>query len=261
MASDDRQDQAEEAMSRLGLAAHGVYYLLLAGLVATLALRPAGGSSEASPQGALATLAEQPFGRVLLIATTIGFAAYAGHAVREALSEDEVLDRLRCAWRGLLWSALALLAARTVITASAGSGSTGRSVTARVLELPGGRFLVAAVGLVVVGVAIRFGYRAATGGLDTELQQLGLDERRVVRQVGRAGLAGRASAYGIAGGFVVIAALRSDPSSGDGLDAALQEVLRLPAGTAVAVAVAVGLAAFGGFRLLESRYRDVDDEP
>lgn len=250
MDDDDRGD----GLSRLGFAAHGVYYVLLAVLAGLVAAGDDG--TDASASGALESVARQPFGRWLLVPIAVGFLAYGVHRVREAYHGDGWW-RLVEGVRASVWLGLTGLALRTVAGGgrSGSSGDTEQSVTRAVLELPGGRVLVGAVGLVILGVGAYQGWTALTERLDDELEQLDLEERRAVHVLGSVGYAGRAFAYGSVGVFVTLAAIRHDSSSSRGLDGALQELLRGPAGEPMVWAVTVGFLAFGLFRLVESRYR------
>lgn len=249
-------DGAEETGARAGLVGHGLYYGVLALIVGRLAFG-GGKEGEAGPQGALATLAEQPFGRVLLVLATVGFAAYAFRGWRiVADGSEDTSDRVEKALSATWWSAVAVFAASWWLTGGSGGGggqdSTG--MTARVLELPGGQLLVGAVGIGFLVAAARQVQRALEGALDDELHELGLDERRSARLLGRAGYAGRALVFGLIGVFVTHAAVTHDPEAGKGLDGALAEVQQSSFGTPVLLAVALGLAAFAVFRLVEARY-------
>lgn len=258
MADHEDRDEQERRVSRLGFAFHGIFYLLLALLAGRLMLG-SGGSSDPSASGALSAVADQPFGRILLVPLGIGFAAYAGARWMAVVREDEWTDRLTNLGRAIIWSGLALLTARTLLQGSSGSGSGGQTeqnATAAVLGMPGGVVLVSLVGLVVLGVGLYQAWHAVGGDdLAEELDQLGLDEQRTVRWLGRAGYVGRGLAYGIVGGFVVQAAITHDPSKSGGLDKALQEVQQSAVGVPVLLTVTLGFLAFGIFRLAESRYR------
>src|SRR4051812_18352549 len=75
-----------ERLARIGLVAKGVLYAV----VAILAVKVALGGREESPDrhGALRTIAEQPFGKWLLILLAIGLAGYALWRLTQA-----ILDR------------------------------------------------------------------------------------------------------------------------------------------------------------------------
>ena len=77
---------------------------------------------------------------------------------------------------------------------------------------------------------------------------------RLVTQGGRFGLAARGVVIGIAGGFLIVAALRSDPEEATGLGGALQTLLREPFGLWLLGVVAFGLVTYGLLMLAIARY-------
>lgn len=253
-------DDERQVAGRLGLLGHGTYYLLLTLLCGRL-LVPGGGSEDAGAQGAIATVAQQPFGQVLLAALTLAFLAYAGvRWARVVLDGDDLRDRLKNALRASVWTVLTLLAGRSLVSGLSGGGSgssggsTGTSVTARIFEVPGGTWIVVAVGLFLAGVAAYQLHKATDDALGDELHELGLDERRAARWLGRAGYLGRSLAYGAVALFVVQSALTRDPDAGRGLDGALQQAQQTSWGPWLLGAVTIGFGAFGLFRLVEARF-------
>jgi len=194
---------------------------------------------------------------VLLAGLTIAFAAYAIIRWVRVVQEDGWKDRGTNALRATVWTGLTLLAANTVITGatSSGGGGSGQSMTRAVLDAPGGQALVFALGLVLFGVALQQVRKGTDGGLTDELATLGLEERHAARWLGRVGYIGRALAYGAVTGFVMHAAWTHDASGAvGGLDHALGEFQQRPYGQALLLAVTLGFAAFGLFRLVEARY-------
>lgn len=260
MAEQEDREDGERRASRLGYAGHGVFYLLLALLTGRLLIGSTG-SSDPSASGALSAIARQPFGRVVLVPLGLGFGAYAASRFWAAITGDELWQRLANVARGLIWTGLFGLAVTTIIRGASGSGggSTESSATAKVLGMPGGVVIVAAIGLVVIGVGLYQGWKALAGDLSEELEQLDLDEQRAVRWLGGSGYVGRGIAYALVGAFVVQAAVTHDPSKSGGMDKALQEVQQSSFGFPVLLVVTLGFLAFGLFRLVESRYR-FDDE-
>src|SRR5436190_24012967 len=75
-APDVSRKDAFASLARPGLIARGVVYAV----IGVLAIKVAVGSAGKAPnqQGALKTVAQQPFGKVLLIALAVGLAGYAG---------------------------------------------------------------------------------------------------------------------------------------------------------------------------------------
>ena len=64
-----------EWLARAGIAARGVIYAIIGVLAIKLAV--GSGGETTNQQGALATIAKQPFGKALLILMAIGLAGYA----------------------------------------------------------------------------------------------------------------------------------------------------------------------------------------
>ncbi len=251
-------DDAQEGMSRLALLGHGVYYLLLALLVSQL-LTGGGNGQEAGPQGAIATVASQPFGQFLLAGLTVAFIAYALRRWSQLFRKDDTMDRVKALLSGTVWTFLSYLAGSTLldglgVTGGGSGGQTGQSATRSLLGMPGGQLLVGLIGVGIVAAAVYFARKASDDALGAELSELGLEGRRMASVLGRVGYAGRSLAYGLVGVFVVRAAVNHDPDAGRGLDGALAQVQQADWGTWVLLAVTIGFAAFGAFRLLEARY-------
>jgi hypothetical protein len=250
-----------EAAGRAGLTVRGVLHIT----VGLLALRVAFGrlGEQADTQGAMRAIARQPMGRVLVAALALGFAGYAVWRFVEAFVDPEDKSgwkRLGYIGRGVLYVGFCVTAARLVVGGqSTGGGDGAKTTTARALELPGGRFLVAAVGLALLGAAGWNGWRAVTRGFEKELKHYEMSPRmcRFGTVVGTLGHGARMLAYLLVGGFLLRAAVRHDPSRGVGLDAALKELVAATGGPPLLGAIALGLLAFGGFQLLLARYRRV----
>lgn len=260
-------DDADEATGRLGLLGHGTYYLLLTLLSARLLVDGGGGpSGEAGASGAIEAVARQPYGQVLLAGLLLAFGLYALARWVRVVQSDELGAMALNVLRASLWTGLAALTGSALLSglqgrASASGGDARTSLTQAVFSMPGGRWLIAAVGLGIGAVAL-YQLRSATDGqLDAELQRLDLDRRGAARALGRAAYAGRGLAYAVIAVFIVHAGVTHDSqSAARGLDGALREAQQNPYGTWLLVAVTVGFATFGLFRLFEARYaEDAED--
>jgi hypothetical protein len=248
------------AAARWGLVAYGVIYLL----IGLLALRTAFGDPErqADSGGALRELAQQPFGRVLVWAVGIGLAGLALWRLSEALlgaarpDGHTPKERLRSAAR---CAVLAVLSASAIAFAagSADGGSSDRQsqdLTSRVFELPVGRWLAGALGLAVVGIGVWSVVRALRHEFRRELGPVPARLRRAVDALGVAGGVSRGLVFAVAGGFVVLAAVRYDPDEAKGLDDSLRALAATPAGPWLLAAVAVGLVLYGLFLFALARW-------
>jgi Domain of Unknown Function (DUF1206) len=145
-----RSSRAMEAIARAGLATRGLTYLIIALIAAQIAL---GGAAQSADQhGAIEDVASRPFGRLLLIAMALGFAAYAfwrwsvaavgGPGAGAESAAKEWAQRLGALAMGFVYAGLCF-STILVVTGRSTSSTTQQqqSATARLLGLPLGRAL------------------------------------------------------------------------------------------------------------------------
>lgn len=235
-----------EQGARLGYAASGLLHLLLAWVAIQLAwFGNSGGQADQS--GALATLAGNTLGSVLLWLTVVGFALLTLWQITEAIARGDTATRLKAAGRVVVYAFLALTALRVAQGSPASSGE--ESLTASLLQHPAGRVLVGAAGLAVVGVGT---YHVVKGWTKGFVQDLTEHPGRWVVRAGRAGYVAKGLALVLVGALLLAgAATRS--SQGQGLDAALRTMLELPLGKVLLTLTALGFAAYGVYSFIRAR--------
>lgn len=252
-----------ERLGRAGLVAKGVLYVTIAVLALQLAVGGGSAGDTVGQQGALRTLAEQPFGTLILVLLAIGLAGYALWRLSQAWldpgGEDgakAVAQRASYVVRGVFYAGLCVLTVRLLTSGGGGGGGGGgeQEVTARLLDLPFGRALVVLLGLIVVAVGLYQGYRGITKDFVEELQALPPARRASIIRLGVAGLCARAVVFTLIGVFLVRAALTFDPDAAVGLDGALAALTQTAAGPALLGVVAAGLLAYGAFCFAQARY-------
>jgi hypothetical protein len=240
-------------LARLGLITKGVLYALLA----LLALRVAAGAgADADSQGALRSIAGEPMGSVVLGLLAVGFAAYAGWQGYAAWNGDEWPARLSAIVRAIVWSGLAISAARFVFQAGS-PPKQEESFTARVLETGPGAWLVAAAGVATIVVGVAFLRHIKDHRYLDDLRAMPQRTCAVVKGVTVTGISAKALVYTLVGAFLIRAALRDNANTGVGLDGALSQVAKTPYGTYLLVAVATGFAAYAVWCWVRARYEDV----
>ena len=245
-----------ETAGRVGWAARGVLYLLVAVLVARV---PTTGSHrEADQHGAIATLATSPFGGWLLAAVTAGLAAFAVFRAWAAIRSDDKLTR-RASWAfsALVYANLALLSLG-ILLGRRESGNKQRTITAKVLTWPAGPVLVAAVGLVIIGSALWFVRKGIRERFRSDIE-VGAVPRRLwpaVRTVGVVGWIGRGVVWSLVGWFLVRAAVKHDPNEPIGLDQSLRALAGATWGVVLIWVAVAGLAAYGLLCLATSAWLD-----
>jgi hypothetical protein len=254
-----------EGLGRFGYAAKGVVYLIIGGLAVQAALGQGGQTTD--QQGAMARIAEAPFGRSLLVVLAVGLLGYAlWQLVRAALDTEHkgtdgkgLLVRAIFAGVAVIYAGLSLSAIRLAMGVSSGQGSTEKAQgwTAWLMSQPFGVWVVGLVGAAVVANGLYQFYRAFKSDLTEDLSLYDLDAtgRTWVARIGRVGYSARGVAFVMIGGFLVVAALRHNPQAAQGLDGALATLATQPFGPYVLGLVAAGLAAYGLFALVEARYR------
>ncbi|MYU35683.1 DUF1206 domain-containing protein [Streptomyces sp. SID8358] len=260
--------RAVDMGARAGFVARGVIYLLVGLLAARIAF--AGGSGkQADRGGAIAEIAEQPFGKVLLWALGIALVGMALWRLSEALFGQAGPDgrdaskRAVAAGRFVFYSFVAYsVLSYAVGVQGSGSGSSDRrtaDVTAKALGWTGGQWIVGIAGVVVVGAGLWIAFRAIARKYHKHLKTAEMTRRtrQAVDVVGVFGGAVRGGVFATAGGFAIAAAVQHEPGKAKGMDDTLRSFTQTPVGPWLLVLVAVGLAAFGLFSWANARYRKV----
>ena len=268
-AAADRAAQSDtlEYLARIGLIAYGVVHVLIGWLAIQLAWF--GGSGESADQaGAMATLAESPGGGPLLWVVGLGLFALALWQAAEVLrwrrslassgkQRRTALGRVaKSVAKTVLYVLLGVLALQAANGNQKSGSESQESTTEGVLGLPGGRFIVAAVALVVIGVG---GYLVHKGWTKKFLEGVDMSEassssRRTITRLGQVGYPAKGIALMIVGSLLGWAALTFDSEKATGLDGALHAVLEVPFGKWLLTLMALGFVAFGVFCFYRARY-------
>jgi Domain of Unknown Function (DUF1206) len=260
--------RAVQAMARGGLAARGVTYLIIALIAAQIAFGNA--AQTADQHGAIEEVASQPFGRLLLIALALGFAAYAlwrlsvaavGGPSGGAKSAAKTMgQRLGALATGVVYASLCVTSILVVAGRSASSSSQRQqSTTASLLGLPLGRALVVAIGvtLVIGGCALIWWALSRKFEKNLASEKMGPRMRSWSSGLGVAGNGAGGVVLVLVGIFLIQAAAANNAGASKGLDQTLRVLAVEPFGEALLLAVAVGLAAYGFYSFVEARFRRV----
>lgn len=243
-------------VARAGLIAKGLLYILLAVVVLKLAI-PGGGGERADSEGALRSLTGSTAGTALLVALAIGFGFYALWQLWCVVNGEDTKARLSAAGRALLWAGIAFNAGQIALGAGKG-GQDEESMTAVVLNAPFGTWIVAAVGVAVVIVALFMLRHVSDNEHLKDLRPMPQRTRRAVKAAGAAGIVAKTLVYALAGAFLIRAAVRHDPDNGVGLDGALSQVAQESYGVYVLTVAAAGMAAYALWCVLRARYEDME---
>ena len=248
-------------LTRLGFAARGLLYLVIAYLI----LRT--GRAE-DPSGALGVLADGA-GKWLLILMAAGFVAYGLWRLADAAFNIEgheqggkgVRERVGAAASGIVhlflaWQAVRLIQQSGDGGSGSGAGGGGTQEGAQTaLSLPGGQLMLLIAGLVLIGVGLFQFVKAYKFSFCEHLDRRVANEPWV-RWTGRGGYAARGAVFLISGFFLAKAGMQEEAGEAGGMAEALAW-LTSPWDTLVAI----GLALFGIFSLIEARYRIIHEVP
>jgi hypothetical protein len=251
-----------EWLSRLGFVARGLIYAIIGVLALKLALGHGGKLTD--QQGALHTVARQPFGKVLLTLVAIGLGGYAlWRFVRAGLGRgpegsDSGFDRVAALASGVVYLGMCIIALRMLAGSSKASANPDKT-TAGVLGWPAGTWIVGAAGLVLIGVGLYQGYRGLTKDFlaDSKTEEMGPHVERWIGRIGLVGHLARMVVFALAGVFLVKAAVDYNAHEAVGIDGALAKVLDQPYGPFLLGVVAAGLIAFAAYSFSDARFRRI----
>jgi hypothetical protein len=244
-----QQSRLYDVSITVGLIAYGVVYLL----VAWIALQLAWGKSseEASQQGALKELADEPLGGVLLWVVAIGlFALVIWRILELAYGHLDLEKKLSATGRAVVYLVLGISAIRVAVGSGGSSTGSQRSLSARLMENGAGRVLIVMVGLVIIAIGIREIYKAVTKKFTVDLTG-GVSDATIL--LGRIGYAAKGVAFFIVGALFGWAAIDYDPQKAGGLDTALHTIKEQPFGAFLLTLMAIGIACFGVYCFAWSR--------
>ena len=254
-----------ELLGRVGLVGYGLVHVLVGVIAVQVAL--SGGGGQADQQGALATLAAEPFGFAVIVVVVLGLLAFAlwqglaaATGFRGVGESERTRKRLAAGGKTVAVLAVAVIGIRLLVTGSSGSSAQGsQEAAAGLLALPAGQVLVGVVALVILVVAGATAWAGLQANFDEDLDYARLPAvlRTPVHWLGVAGHVLRAVAFGIVGILFGVAALRADPGQASGLDGALKTLVAQPFGPFLLLVVAVGFVAFGVFCAAEAWARRV----
>ena len=252
-------------LARIGLVAKGISFALVGVLALEVALGRGGKST--SREGALATIAQNGWGELLLYALAAGFAAYAVWRLAQAVFEREEKDtklwgkRAGYVGRAAIYCGLAYTAVK-IATGTVGPDSQterAHKTTAEILSWPAGTWLVGLAGLSILGVGLYNGYRGITRSFTDKWRGEGTTEEigRWAERIGVVGLLARCVVFGLIGAFAIKAAFEYEPKEAIGLDGALRKLSDQAYGQWLLGLTAAGLVAYAVFCFADARYRRV----
>lgn len=247
-------------LARLGYAAKGVVFILI-GWIALRAGMEAGSPEGAS--GALASLADESGGRIMLVLIAVGLLCHVLWRFVQASMDPEhpgdhdakrIGMRFFYALSGLIYLSLAYTAWQ--LSQARGSGSDdGQQVwIQRLLEQPFGTWLVMLAGIGVMLYGLHQLYKSWKGDINRRMTGSDAQVSRGVRILGRVGTAARGVVLLPIGWFIFSAGREYRAEEA----ASTEEVLRMLGNGWLLMAVAIGLIAYGLHQIAKAIYRRIE---
>ena len=252
---------AFEYAARAGFAVSGVLHVLVAYIILRIAFG-AGGNADQS--GALTTLAKQTGGALILWVVAVGLVALGLWRIAEAIVGSKPSERSgqsrddTPAWKraksiglAIVNFAIALSAARFAMGSGHQSSQQNAGLSAQMMQSGWGKAVLILVGLGLVAVG---GYHVYKGLSKKFLKDLRTSGGSGITAVGVAGYVAKGLVLAGAGVLVIVATLQADPSKATGFDAAVKTLGHAPFGRVLLVVAALGIASFGAYSFVRSRY-------
>lgn len=256
-------------MARFGLTAKGVVYCLV-GILAFMAAFELGGNSAqgSDKSGVFQFVLEQSYGRILLAIIALGLLCYTIWRFIQAFKDTEhkgdtpkgIGVRIRYAFSGLVYGALAYYAAQLVLGNGGNNGDSRQTLVRELLQQPFGQWLV---GLVAVGTAIAGLYQIYLGLSDKykkNVQSAGLkhEVEAMMIKAGKIGYVARGIVWLIIAYFFLRAAMNANPQEASGSGRAFRFLEESSLGSYMLGAVALGLIFYGVFMFMRARYQAIN---
>lgn len=254
--------------ARFGFYTKGFLFIVIGMLAVFVAIGQKGGEL-ADPSGALATIAEKPFGRILLIIFIVGALSHGGWNILRGVADIDnagdniqgIIKRCIAAGVGIFYIGLAWTAWTIVITeqVTQRNGEIQRTLAGILLALPLGAVLVLLIGLIIIGAGVHECYSGITGKYQENFRLFPLSngKRRFISTLGVISFTARALIMGLTGYFFITAAINYNANEAAGLDGALAALARTGYGKTLLFVTAAGLVCHGVLSLYEAKFRRI----
>ncbi len=258
-------------LARFGFITKGVIFIVIGVLAALVAVGQQNGKLIGA-QGALATIAQAPYGQILFWILAVGSAIYGIWSILRGVADidDDGVGTLGIAKRivavglGIFYlflgfSALYIFLVSRKMT-DAADNEVPRTITSIFLALPLGQifvsliglgFMTAAVVLIYQGLSLEFLERLKTYKIKSGL-------KKVLVVTGISSSFARAVLMGLIGYFFLDAAFFYDPDKVVGLDGAMTTLAMQTYGKVLLFVTAFGIICHGLLSLFEAKFRRLD---
>ena len=255
-------------IARFGFYAKGFLFIVIGILALMVALGQKGGEL-ADPAGALETVAEVPYGRILLIVFIVGAVAHGAWNILRGVADVDnagkkwqgIVRRVIAVGVGIFYLGLALTALDILVADREAdrNGAIQRMLATILLALPLGAVLMALIGLGVIGAGFSELYSGLTGKYQEnfKIRVLGDHQQRIITVLGVVSFTARALILVMMGCFFIAAAFYYNPNEAAGVDRAMAILAQQSYGKVLLFGTSGGLICHGVLSLYEAKFRRV----
>lgn len=262
----DAADAAEEVtnsrplelMARAGFAVSGILHFLVGSIAIRLAM---GGQGKADVSGAVAELAGQPAGPILLWSSFAACVALALWQTSDAVFDFNQLPprkklgkKLKAAGQAVVFAAFAVTLASFASGAGKDNSKSASDLTATLMKAPGGIALLLVVGAAIAVTGIVYAVRGFRKSFEKNLRMPAPGtQRTAVTALGVVGYAAKGVALLLVGLLVIVATVSAHPEESTGLDGGLKALRDQAFGIYLLAAVGIGLICYGMFQVVRAK--------
>lgn len=256
----DKSHEGLKWVMRAGYGARGVIYTLVGGLALLAAFKS---TQASSTKDALAALRDEPYGVPMLFAIGIGLLAYLVWRVTAGIKDVEdhgtdsegVIARLGQITTGLIHGGIGVSVLALAMSGKNSGGSSAQDWTQKLMSMPMGRYIVAAIALILLGAGIYYAYKGWSGKYKSHLARTHFTES--IDPVLTIGLVIYGAMLALVASSLGYAALTANPEQAGGLGEALQSLRGMAFGRFLLGGAGLGLIGFAVYNFVEAGYRVV----
>lgn len=258
-------------LAQFGFYTKGFIFIVVGVIALLVALGKWRDDDLADPTGALESIARgTSYGKIVLLFFVFGAIGHgAWNILRGAADVDDagrnvagIVKRIAAVGIGIFYCFLAWKAWELVAAIGAPESDAvaiQKTLTAFLLALPLGAFVVGIIGLSVIGVGVHECYSGVTGKFQEtfRLREMTGARRWTITVLGFFSFVARGLLFGLIGYFFVVAAFDANADEAVGMDGALLTLSQSYFGKTLLFAAAAGLICHGILSLYEARFRRI----
>ncbi|GGH91504.1 DUF1206 domain-containing protein [Arthrobacter liuii] len=251
--------KAVDVLARTGFAVMALLHIIIGAIAIAVAF---GQPGQAEPTGAIAQLADNPWGPVVMWACVVACFGLAVWQASEATLRARSLPRkerlaklVSSGFLAIAYGSVGVSFAGFAVGQRSDSGDTTRDFSASLMANPLGPWVLVALGLTILGIGIYFIVKGFRRGFKEELFRFeGTRRGRLIDSLGVTGHVAKGVALDLTGLLFIIAAAKHRPEESTGLDGSLKALQDHPFGPTLLVAIGAGFIAYGIFALIRARF-------